>query len=207
MRAFHFTEKKYAIENVQKSRIKVATLSNMNDPYEFYLRFNGASEEEIKNFKSHYNTEAGFLCFTVRLGDPVQWAHYADNHRGICFEFDIPEKLLLKINYLKSPAVIYRECDDWKKNMVSATLCKFEGWKYERERRLLVDLKSDDVVEEIVNEKKLFFSHFSKEVVPSKVYAGLRCELTREEERVFADNELTVIKMAQDVNSYSIVHG
>lgn len=202
MRVFHFMEKKYAIESVQKSRIKVATLRSMNDPYEFYLNFEGASREEIEHFKHHYNTKAGFLCFTRRLGDPVQWAHYADNHRGMCFEFEIPDKLVLKINYLKSPKVISAKCDSWKNKLVYATLCKYRGWSYERERRIAIDLESKDVVEEA----GLYFTQFSTEVVPSKVYAGVRCELTQDEEGIFKENELPIIKMVQDVNSYSIVH-
>lgn len=202
MRVFHFMEKKYALENVEKSRIKVATLSNMNDPYEFYIRFEGAEEDEIDKFKSHYNTKAGFLCFSRRLGDPVQWAHYADNHRGICFEFDIPGKYLLKINYLKSPALISAKSFNWEKDLVDATLCKYRGWSYERERRILINLKDKGVVEQ----NGLFFAQFSKDVVPSKVFAGIRCELTDEEEGIFQKNELPVYKMAQDKNSYSLVH-
>jgi hypothetical protein len=194
--------RKYAIENVQKSRIKVATLSNMNDPYEFYHRFEGAMGPEIEKFKSHYNTKTGFLCFTRRLGNPVQWAHYADNHHGICFEFEIPDKYLLKVNYLKSPAIISGKCVSWKQDLVKATLCKYSGWKYEREYRLLIDLESQDVVEE----DGLYFARFSKEVIPSKVYTGVRCELTDEEKEVFKTNELPVFKMFQDSNSYSIVH-
>jgi len=202
MRVFHFMEKKYALENVEKSRIKVATLSNMNDPYEFYLRFDGATEGEIERFKSHYNKIAGFLCFSRRLGDPVQWAHYADNHRGICFEFEIPDKLLLKMRYLQSPALISTKSFDWKRDLVQATLCKYRGWSYERERRILVNLE-DEVV---TQEGELFFAQFSKDVVPSKVYTGIRCELAAEEEAIFKDNELPVYKMAQDTNSYAIVH-
>ena len=202
MRVFHFMEEKYALESVQKSRIKVATLSSMNDPYEFYLRIEGASDEEIDRFKDHYNETAGFLCFTRRLGDPVQWAHYADNHRGLCFEFEIPDKLLLKIKYLKTPALISANSFNWQRDLVEATLCKYRGWSYERERRILVNLKEEGVV----NENGLFFAQFSNEVVPSKVYMGVRCELTSEEEKIFEENELTVYRMAQDTNSYSIVH-
>ncbi|MEL7966735.1 DUF2971 domain-containing protein [Vreelandella neptunia] len=195
-------EKKYALENVKKSRIKVATLRNMNDPYEFYIRFEGAREEEIDRFKAHFNKIAGFLCFSRRLGDPLQWAHYADNHKGICFEFEIPDRLLLKINYLKSPVQISVKSFDWKRDLVQTTLCKYRGWSYERERRVLVNLKEEGVTQE----GELFFAQFSKGVVPSKVYTGIRCELTAEEEALFKGNELPVYKMAQDANSYSIVH-
>lgn len=202
MQIFHFMEKQHAIENVKKSRIKVATLNNMNDPYEFFPRFEGAADSEITKFKDHYNTKAGFLCFTRRLGDPVQWAHYADNHRGICMEFEVPHKLLNKIRYLKSPATISVSSRDWENDLVGATLCKYEGWRNEREYRVLVDLESEGVEQE----NDLFFAKFSKDVAPSKIYTGIRCELSDEEESVFKDNGLPILKMAQNKNSYSIVH-
>ena len=202
MRVFHFMEKKYAIENIKRSRIKVATLANMNDPYEFYLRLDGANDSEITRFKSHYNDRAGFLCFSRRLGDPVQWAHYADNHRGICFEFDIPERLLLKIIYIASPKIISAFSKEWKHELVDATLCKYKGWRYERERRVLVDLQSEGVE----HEDGLFFAKFSKDIVPLKVYMGVRCVLNDDDETLFNDFGLPVIKMNQDRDSFAIVH-
>lgn len=202
MRVFHFMEKRYAIESVKNSRIKIDTLNNMNDPYEFYLRFEGATNKEIETFKNHYNKKAGFLCFTRRLGDPVQWAHYADNHRGICFEFDIPDRLLLKINYLKSPSLISAKCPNWKDNLINSTLGKYQGWNYERVYRISVNLESDGVIQE----DGLYFVHFTKSVVPSKVYTGIGCTLTEEEGELFKSNELPVFSMAQDLNSYSIIH-
>ncbi len=202
MRVFHFMEKQYAIQNIEKSRIKIATLNNMNDPFEFYFRFEGVEDFEIENIKNHYNTKAGFLCFTQSLSDPVQWAHYADNHHGICFELDIPDKLLLKINYLKTPRVISGNCTNWRNNLVNSTLCKYRGWKYEREYRILIDLESDGVIEE----DGLYFIQFTEHVYPSKVYTGVRCELTKEEESLFRSKELLIYKMFQDQNSYSIVH-
>lgn len=195
-------EKQYAIDNVKKSRIKIATLRNMNDPYEFYLNFQGATVDEIEKCKSHYNNKVGFLCFTRRLGDPVQWAHYADNHRGICFEFEISDNYLLKINYKKSPATISVKKANWEQELVKATLCKYSGWKYEREYRFPFSLESEGVVKE----NELYFTKFSKDIVPSKVYTGLRCELTDEEAEIFKSNELPIFKMAQDYDSYSIVH-
>ena len=29
----------------------------------------------------------------------MQWAHYADKHRGLYLVFDVPDKLLFKMNY------------------------------------------------------------------------------------------------------------
>jgi len=201
MRVYHFMTKDYAVENVKKSRLKIATLNDMNDPYEFYLNFLGATEEDIVKFKNHYNTRTHFICFSRKLGNPVQWAHYADNHRGICMEFEIPKKYLLKVKYRKSPMAISVQNANWEKNLVDATLCKYIGWRYERESRIRIDLESNGVVKE----KGLHFCRFHSEFNPVKIYTGVRCELSDKESELFVDKGLPIIKMAQDAKSYSIV--
>lgn len=201
MRLFHFMEKRWGIENVKKSRIKVATLNNMNDPYEFYLRFEGATAREIQKFKDHYNSKAGFICLSRRLGDPVQWAHYADNHRGMCFEFQVPDNYPLKIKYLKSPKLIKKN-SSWRDELVNGTLCKYRGWAYEREYRISIDLESSGSIQE----DGLYFAQFTNTFVPSKVYIGLRCELTEEEEDLLASNQLPVHQMYQNSDTYLLSH-
>ncbi|MGF1735369.1 DUF2971 domain-containing protein [Photobacterium satsumensis] len=202
MKLYHFMLKQYAIENLQKSRLKIATLNCMNDPYEFYLSLDGATEERKKQIKNHFDNVMGFLCFTKKLGDPLQWAHYAGNHSGICFEFNIPSSYLNKIKYMKSPRHISACSPRWEDELIEATKSKFKGWRYEREYRLAINLKEEGVVKE----DKLFFMPFTKGVlVPTKAYLGMRCELTSEEEKVFVDNGIDVIKMTQHAKTYSII--
>ena len=34
---------------------------------------------------------SGLLCFSRHWYSPALWAHYADNHKGMCLGFDIPD--------------------------------------------------------------------------------------------------------------------
>jgi hypothetical protein len=43
------------------------------------------------------------LCFSRDWHNPVQWSHYADKHRGICLGFDVPDSLLVPVQYTKEP--------------------------------------------------------------------------------------------------------
>ena len=201
MRVFHFMQKQHAISNLERFRLKVATLDSMNDPYELFLNFDGASRDDIEKFKEHFTVKSGFLCFSKNLHDPVQWAHYADNHRGICWEFDIPAHLLNRIEYGEEPINLAQRDEDWRDNLVKATLRKYDGWSYEQEYRILVDLEA----EEIIRESGLHFVKLEKIVFPTRVYAGIRCELSAEEKELFYRNDLEVIQMAQDHRSYSII--
>lgn len=201
MRVFHFMQKQHAISNLGSTRLKVATLDSMNDPYELFLNFDGASKDEIENFKKHFTYMSGFLCFSKNLNDPVQWAHYADNHRGICWEFDIPARLLNRIEYTEEPISLTERDENWRDNLVKATLCKYDGWSYEQEYRILVDLEAG----EVIRESGLHFVKLEKIIFPTRVYVGIRCELSAEEKELFYRNELEVVQMAQDQRSYSII--
>jgi len=201
VKVFHFMKKQHAVRNLETSRLKVATLDSMNDPYEFFLNFDGASQGNLENFKEHFTKKAGFLCFSRNLNDPVQWAHYAENHRGICWEFDIPEHILQKIEYLKVPISLKEEGEGWRDNLVKATLCKYEGWSYEKEYRILVDLES----EEVTRESGLHFVKLEKVVAPTRVYTGIRCKLSADEKELFKRKGLEVVRMVQDQRSFSII--
>ncbi|EOG1502479.1 DUF2971 domain-containing protein [Vibrio vulnificus] len=202
MRVYHFMAKKYAIENLEKSRLKIATLDNLNDPFEFFPNVTNTSNEALADFRHHFDGILGVLCFSKRLGHPVQWAHYADNHSGICFEFEIPKKYLSKIKYVSSPMKISRNRDDWKNKIPAATLCKYKGWRYEREYRLPLDLRSDEIQQD---DNGLLFMPFSDELKVVNAYSGLKCDLTEEERAIFLKHEIPITKMVQRPKSYTLV--
>jgi hypothetical protein len=203
MRVFHFMQKKYALENIQKSRLKIATLNDMNDPYEFHIPLEGGTQEDAEKFRNHYDPIVGFLCFSRCISNPVQWAHYAEKHRGICMEFEIHNDFLLKVNYLKSPSLISAKRANWQKELVGATFQKYIGWKYEQEYRMPIVL-SDEAFRD--NVSGLYFRNFSDDFSPSKIYTGIRCELSNEETEIINNKGLPIIKMVQDLNSYLIVY-
>ncbi|MFN1584637.1 DUF2971 domain-containing protein [Vibrio rotiferianus] len=200
MKVYHFLAKEFALQNLQKSRLKIATLDNLNDPFEFFPNVQGASNEDLEAFRHHFDGILGFLCFSKRLGNPVQWAHYADNHRGMCFEFDIPKELLQKVKYVDSPVYISRNSSRWKELIPNVTLCKYKSWRYEREYRMPLNLKSA----EVKKDDGYLFLPFSNELKLVKAYSGLRCELTPEEIEVFSKYGVNVTKMTQKSKSYTL---
>lgn len=51
---------------------------------------NGDIEREIEfnDYVDELLRQIGVLSFSLTATDPLMWSHYADGHRGICFEFD-----------------------------------------------------------------------------------------------------------------------
>ena len=141
----------------------------------------------------------GFWCFSKNLENPVQWAHYADNHRGVCLKFEIKDNLLQEITYLDEPKKISSKNENWKTEIGSMTLYKYKGWAYEEELRIPIDLKKT------AKEGRLYFASMIGALKPTAVFTGLRCELSAEERHSFESNKIPIFPMVQDSNSYSIV--
>jgi len=81
-------------------------------------------------------------CLTPKPDNTLMWSHYADNHRGICLEFSVPDNLL----FSKAAEVVYREvyphwvpCDinDKPGLVMELILTKSADWCYEKEYRLV----------------------------------------------------------------------
>ena len=104
MRVYHFINKEYGLEDLRERRLKIARIAELNDPFEFAAvnlsdpRLRQAWELMKQDMAERY----GILCFSATWDGPVLWAHYADNHRGFCLGFDVPnDEYLTKVAYIE----------------------------------------------------------------------------------------------------------
>ena len=102
MRLYHFLNERYGLEDLREKRLKIGRIMELNDPFEFM----GADlsdrsfRESMEKTKRDLSEKLGILCFSEIWNHPVQWAHYADGHKGLCLGFDIPDHLLAAVNYV-----------------------------------------------------------------------------------------------------------
>jgi hypothetical protein len=196
--------KEHALGNMENEWLKVATINSLNDPFEFYVNFCESGsflpEENVQKIKDHYNKITGFLCFSECFSNPVQWAHYAKSHTGICFEFEIDEKHLLEIKYRNEPRTIDISNSDWRESFVDATLSKYEHWQYEQEYRIVIKLGA----ESLVKNAELIFIPFSSFFAPTKVYTGINCSLTPEEISLLSSKGATLHRTKKSRQNYAI---
>lgn len=120
-------------------------------------------KESIEGIKS----QVGILCLSDRNDNLSLWAHYADNHRGVCLEFDLladpetfsmPKKVSYDdafpmINYLQDPSKV-----------MDALFHKSKDWQVEGEYR-------------IIKFKQTGLKKIRPESL-TKVILGLRCDKT-----------------------------
>ena len=96
--------------------------------------------EIIRDSIEKVKKNIGVLCLSDRPNNLLLWAHYADQHHGVCLEFDvladpplfcIPKKVLYDdtfptINYLRNPS-----------SVVEALCHKSKDWQVEGEYRVI----------------------------------------------------------------------
>ncbi|RXT24764.1 hypothetical protein B5P46_15835 [Rhizobium leguminosarum] len=182
MRVYHFIDEKWGLDNIRRRRLKIARISDLNDPFELEIASPDPTvRRAFRQTKAQLNGWAGLLCFSRDWRNPVQWAHYGDRHRGLCLGFDIPDPLLTTVVYrsrlLKADMVAMNGADDQQWEFYKKVLStKYTHWKYENEVRLFIRLDDEDA-----QAKDLYFKSFDSEMALKEVIVGHRSELLRKD--------------------------
>ena len=171
MRVYHFLNEQYGLEDLRDQRLKLAEIMELNDPFEL-LCVNLSDKDMRKAFNKHkrlLSKTYGLLCFSKNWKNPVLWAHYTDKHEGLCLGFDIPDKHLIEVSYVKNrlgpPATDEELNEEFVKKVIST---KYSDWEYEEEYRIF-QLK-----------KNIPFIDFSKELELKEIIIGARSKITRD---------------------------
>ena len=78
-------------------------------------------------------------CLGPDVGNLLMWSHYADNHRGVCLEFNLHNDVMcgaLRCQYLQDFPIM-RLYETSEEANLQILLAKSEVWSYEREYRLV----------------------------------------------------------------------
>jgi hypothetical protein len=192
MQVFHFLNASYGLDDIRRRRLKVATLNELNDPFELFgvnLR-DEALRRALTELKDRAAKKMGLLCFSRDWHNPVLWSHYAERHTGMCLGFDVPDEHIYSINYSRRRVVIGAE--DLKPprrdiDLMKCLFTKYTHWRYEDEVRVFVNL------EETQREGALHFIDFGAVVRLNTVIVGAQSQLTRQSLRaVLGDFGATV---------------
>jgi hypothetical protein len=211
MRVYHFIGRKYGLDDLQKRRIKIATINDLNDPFE--LLGPASSDKNIRRrfqlLKEQLARNRGMLCFSRNWRNPVQWSHYADKHFGLCLGFEIPKKYLTLVRYRDKRlepdvATIERGERDPAANreMLKVLTTKYSHWRYENELRLFVALNDKDT------ETGFFFCDFSDSLSLREVIVGAFSTISRNElANVLGDiaPKIAVCKARLSFRSFAVV--
>jgi len=180
MQVFHFVGAAHGLENIRKRRIKIALISQLNDPFEL-LSVDLSKPDLRRAFHALKDTLAqntGLLCFSSKWSNPVLWSHYADRHQGLCLGFDLLDDMAAKVSYkakrlvaeaeaLQSPGVL----DEALMRRFLTT--KYAHWRYESEVRSFVGIDEKDL------ETGHYFLPFSSSLKLTHIIVGCRSGVSR----------------------------
>lgn len=212
-------ENDYWQEDLFKERIYLSSPLNFNDPFDCYPKLDLNKLLEDKDFLNILLAKASILdkkdiedtryrriemeknlfeflrsdmriaCFSEVYDSILMWSHYANNHKGICIEYNIDELNIAKTNFIFP--VIYSE---ERKNITEDVLeyygtvglrtvvYKAKEWEYEKEWRYY-RFKHD------CKENELRYLKMKNKV--SKIFLGARCE---------ESNRIKIMKWCQESN-------
>jgi hypothetical protein len=177
MKLYKFYNAQYGIEAIKNGRIKVSTLSDLNDPFDC-RSISFTDHEQRQNYKeylSEYMKEKGILCFSKSWSNPVLWSHYANSHKGLCLELEAEDGFCREVNYISKVSLnsipdIKKPTEGEKNILDQSVYKKFSHWKYESETRKIVNLSDCD------NDNGLQFYKLNDKLKLKKVYIGSNYE-------------------------------
>lgn len=200
MRAYHFINSEYGLHSLRDKRLKISEIDKLNDPFEF-LAVNLQNEifrNAMNKTKSQLANKYGILCFSQNWHSPLQWAHYADKHQGICLGFEISEKIKpRKVTYIekRDEHNLHNITEEEMQKLLST---KHKHWSYEQEIRIFVEL--------IQKEKDKYFYNFTEDMILKEVIIGYKSKMTEKQIiQSFKSNEIAIFKVKPSFEDFKMV--
>jgi len=176
MRLFHFTSQEYGLLALEKRRLKIARINELNDPFEFLGRNlrDRCVRAKLKDWKRQRDEELGILCLSGKWSNPLLWGHYADKHHGMAIGFDVPEcGTYRQVKYCRKRLPVPSDSELEEGDLDDLLLTKFNAWRYESEYRRFCHLADG------IRESDLYFEPFSNMLKLAQVIVGERSTISR----------------------------
>lgn len=175
-------------------------------------------EDKIKN-------KTSIICLTEDYCINPMWAHYADNHKCVCIEYDFKnmsnfmfEILCFPIEYVENSDNTLELTalfdDNIKTNPVwplRLVLRKSHDWEYEKEWRIIVfqffkDFFYEKSYGDMYFDEYYSDKHYIKFIKPKSIYLGLDIDLKDEEKLIdiCKFRKINVYKMKKDKSGYNL---
>ena len=206
LRLYKFYDSKYALDNLRQRRLKVSTLNDLNDPFEFFgFHFRDTTSRRAWEItRNSIFSGKGIICFCQSWDNPLVWSHYADKHFGLAIGFDVPKHVTTIVNYQReleeSPSLTSMTRAE-RLQVVEKSLCsKFIHWQYENEVRVFVEC------DEKCPETDLYFKNFETDLKPREVIIGPRSNVTSGELQSIPHMEhINIVHAELAFDSYRVV--
>ena len=136
----------------------------------------------VKSLSELYQSTVYVACFTETQDNILMWSHYAQNHEGICIEYDFSRleftsRTIQSLSPVKYINELFDTIDYSNRTPIDkiqlAALSKFDGWKYENEWRLISILKEEQRFQ-LIKPTAVIFG--TKTLIEDKEWISKICE-------------------------------
>lgn len=116
---------------------------------QMWKQLNGSVNQQIKTFQADFEglrTKMGIACLSEADNSLLMWAHYANNHRGMCVEYELLE-FNSRLGFSPVPIIYSDERvsihtfetleQDIQGKFIESLTSKSADWSYEREWRII----------------------------------------------------------------------
>lgn len=166
------------------------------------------SYDKLSEIRNVLTDEIYVICLSGRKDITSLWAHYADNHRGICIEYDLVntkneifKNLCFPIEYLEDYDLTRDIKYSFNKNSfdlnlkIKPLLLKAKDWSYEEEWRIILDDSIKDFYP---------YEPYIKFLKPQKVYMGM--DISKKDEKLIKNickiKDIPLFKAIIDKDKY-----
>ncbi len=147
MRVFHLLNREHALLAIERSRLKVAHIAELNDPFELLspdLR-DPIARKAFRAFRDQVGERHGLLCFSRHWRNTLLWSHYGDRHHGVAIEVEIDDGDAMPVRYRKTRLAwdcraIVEGGGFTEAHVDELVRTKSHHWAYEEEVRVAISL-------------------------------------------------------------------
>lgn len=210
MRLYYMTSLNIAVKHIlPELRMRLSRFDRLNDPFELMgAQIGGANERYVfKYLRDYWTKTLGVICMGKHWRSPLMWAHYAENHTGVCLGFDVPDDKPRKMVY--EPERLKLLVDQAKPLrgitvdlLEQVVTTKYAQWAYEEEWRLFAKLEERDPV----NDE--FYLPFGPNFRLREIIVGARCPKSVGSFKKLlgrVEQPITIIKARPAFESFTIV--
>ncbi|SRR5712692_2659554 len=201
MRVYHFLKAEFALDDVEKHRIKISQIDQLNDPFELWCvsQQGRRLRQALRRYKKEMGQRFGMLCFSEHWKNPVLWSHYSDRHRGFCLGFDTDERFITPIQYVRKRTPL--KTPPTPDTAQQLLFTKYLDWKYEEEWRGWFTL------DEVDPATGFYFYPFGEKLQLREVIAGPLCDTPKAaiDAALKGYADIEVIKARLAFNTFQVV--
>lgn len=178
MRLYYMTKLSTAVEHIlPERRMKLGQFDKLNDPFELMCTHIGDSNHRLVStaLRDSIAKRWGVICMAKHWRSPLMWAHYAENHTGVCLGFDVNSgDHVRQVQYVDEritlPLDMRTPTGGHNLNSVHTVLTtKYSQWAYEEEWRMFGTLEKADP------KSGFYYVPFGPSLTLREIVVGTRC--------------------------------